>query len=146
MNPSSNNAIIWHLYCDGACRGNPGPASIGIALYDSSETPFFQHGSTIGETTNNEAEYRAVIRGLELALELFAKQGLPPHLKIHMDSELVVKQIKKIYKVKHEKMKLFHTNVMTLLENFESWEIIHVRREFNKEADRLANEALDSAG
>ena len=124
---------------DGGARGNPGPAAIGIVIRDGEGNVLQDLGETIGEATNNVAEYEALIRGIELAKELGADQ-----LQIHGDSELVVKQMLGQYKVKHPDMKPLHARAKEALDGVE-WQISHVRREQNAEADALVNQALDAA-
>ncbi|MFN8141908.1 MAG: ribonuclease HI family protein [Solirubrobacterales bacterium] len=124
---------------DGGARGNPGPAAIGIVVRDGEGNVLQDLGETIGEATNNVAEYRALIRGIGLARDLGATE-----LQIHGDSELVVKQMLGQYKVKHPDMKPLHAEAKAALEGLDSWSISHVRREQNAEADALVNQALDS--
>ncbi|HMU27697.1 MAG TPA: ribonuclease HI family protein [Solirubrobacterales bacterium] len=124
---------------DGGARGNPGPAAIGIVVRDGEGNVLQDLGETIGEATNNVAEYRALIKGIGLARELGATE-----LQIHGDSELVVKQMLGQYKVKHPDMKPLHAEAKAALEGLDSWSISHVRREQNAEADALVNQALDS--
>jgi len=124
---------------DGGARGNPGPAAIGVVLRDGGEV-VEEVGETIGEATNNVAEYRALLRGIELAAEHGATE-----LELVGDSELVVRQVEGRYKVKNAGMKKLHEEVKRALRGFDSWSIRHVRRESNADADRLVNEALDGA-
>jgi ribonuclease HI len=124
---------------DGGARGNPGPAAIGVVLRDGGEV-VEELGETIGEATNNVAEYRALLRGIELAAEHGATE-----LELVGDSELVVRQVEGRYKVKNAGMKKLHEEVERALRGFDSWSIRHVRRESNSDADRLVNEALDGA-
>jgi ribonuclease HI len=123
---------------DGGARGNPGPAAIGVVVRDDGGEVVAELGERIGETTNNVAEYRALLRGIELA----AAQGAT-ELDLVGDSELVVRQVEGRYKVKNEGMKELHQQVKRALREFDSWSIRHVRRERNADADRLVNEALD---
>lgn len=125
------------LYCDGASKGNPGPAAIGAVLYNEDGSAASQISKAIGNTTNNVAEYKALIAGLQKAHEL----GIE-NLSVFMDSELAVKQIKGIYKVKNAGLKPLYQEAKALIMKFDSFEIGHVLRDKNKEADRLANEAL----
>ncbi|MBN8869290.1 MAG: ribonuclease HI family protein [Solirubrobacterales bacterium] len=125
---------------DGGARGNPGPAAIGIVIRDGEGNVLEDLGETIGEATNNVAEYKALIRGIEMAKELGADE-----LQIHGDSELVVKQMLGQYKVKHPDMKPLHAQAKDALAGVSSWSISHVRREQNAEADALVNQALDTA-
>jgi ribonuclease HI len=123
---------------DGGARGNPGPAAIGIVLRDGDGEVLGEVGERIGEATNNVAEYRALLRGIELASEHGADE-----LELIGDSELVVRQVEGRYKVKNAGMKRLHGEVQRALRGFDSWSIRHVRRGDNAEADRLVNEALD---
>jgi ribonuclease HI len=125
---------------DGGARGNPGPAAIGVVLRDDGGEVMEEVGETIGEATNNVAEYRALLRGIELAAERGATD-----LELVGDSELVVRQVEGRYKVKNAGMKELHEQVKRALRDFDSWSIRHVRRESNADADRLVNEALDGA-
>jgi ribonuclease HI len=123
---------------DGGARGNPGPAAIGVVIRDPDGLILDEHGERIGEATNNVAEYRALIRGIERAAELGASE-----LDLVGDSELVVRQVEGRYKVKNAGIKPLHAEVKQALTAFDSWSIRHVRREMNAEADRLVNEVLD---
>jgi len=123
---------------DGGARGNPGPAGIGIVVRDGSGEVLEEVGEKIGEATNNVAEYRALLRGIELA----AAHGASD-LELVGDSELVVRQVEGRYKVKNAGMKQLHEEVRRALREFDSWSIRHVRRESNADADRLVNAALD---
>lgn len=130
-----NSKIIIHI--DGASRGNPGPASIGVAIYSGKELTD-ELSEEIGMQTNNFAEYSALIRALEFSLS----KGYS-NIEIKSDSELVVKQINKIYKVKDAAIKELFTKASSLIEKIDSVKISHVRREDNQIADKLANQALD---
>jgi ribonuclease HI len=123
---------------DGGARGNPGPAAIGIVVRDDDGAVLEEVGEKIGEATNNVAEYRALLRGIELA----GAQGVT-ELELIGDSELVVRQVEGRYKVKNAGMKELHAEVKKALAGFDSWSIRHVRRAENADADRLVNEALD---
>ncbi|HET8566671.1 MAG TPA: ribonuclease HI family protein [Solirubrobacterales bacterium] len=123
---------------DGGARGNPGPAAIGIVLRDGGGTVLEEVGEKIGAATNNVAEYRALLRGIELAAAHGATE-----LELVGDSELVVRQVEGRYKVKNAGMKELHDEVKEALRGFDSWSISHVRRTENAEADRLVNAALD---
>lgn len=131
----------WILRTDGGSRGNPGPAAAAFVLQDPAGERACSGGRFIGEATNNIAEYEALIWGLECALLKGARS-----LRVFLDSELVVKQIHGTYKVKHPNMLPLYQRVCALLRDFESTEVTHVRREENREADRLANEAMDVRG
>ena len=123
---------------DGGARGNPGPAAIGVVLRDAGGEVLEEHGETIGRATNNVAEYRALLRGIELAAEHGASE-----VELIGDSELIVRQVEGRYKVKDATMRELHAEVKRALGGFGSWTIRHVRREQNAEADRLVNEVLD---
>lgn len=128
------------LNCDGGSRGNPGAAAVGVVLRDTEGEVVAEISQAIGVATNNVAEYEAVIRGLERAIELEAEE-----VELVGDSELVAKQITGEYKVKHPDMKPLHARVVELLRNFDSWEIRTVPRAENSDADALVNQALDAA-
>jgi ribonuclease HI len=123
---------------DGGARRNPGPAAIGVVLRDGDGEVLEKVGEKIGEATNNVAEYRALLRGIELA-KAHGAEGL----ELIGDSELVVRQVEGRYKVKNAGMKELHAEVRRALRDFDSWSIRHVRRAENADADRLVNEALD---
>lgn len=128
------------LWTDGGARGNPGPAGIGVVMTDAQGEVVAEIAEYIGEATNNQAEYRALIAGLTRAQELAATV-----VDIRMDSELVVRQLQGEYKVKNENMKPLYAQATALLKTFARYTIQHVRREQNAEADKLVNQALDAA-
>ncbi len=130
----------WVVYSDGASRGNPGPASIGAAVYDGSGREVHAVSRRIGRATNNEAEYRAAIAGLEAALALGARD-----VELVMDSELVVRQLNMRYKVRNPALRRLFGRIKDLQWRFASFEVRHVRREENRRADELANLAFDGA-
>jgi ribonuclease HI len=123
---------------DGGARGNPGPAAIAAVVQAPGGEVLAERGERIGRATNNVAEYKALLLGIELAAALGA-----PELELVGDSELIVKQVKGEYKVKDAIMRELHAQVKQALRDFDRWSIRHVRREHNAEADRLVNEALD---
>lgn len=132
------------VYTDGGARGNPGPAAIGFVIKDASGKTVKSHGEAIGETTNNEAEYRAVISALQKAKALFGKSKTKEHeVEVRMDSELIARQLNGEYKIKEERLFPFFIKIWNLKMDFGSVSFQHVPREKNKEADRLVNEALD---
>jgi dinuclear metal center YbgI/SA1388 family protein len=139
--PAPSAPATFRLYTDGGARGNPGPAAVGVRLLAPDGALVAEYGRTIGPATNNVAEYRALVSGLELALEHGVQR-----LVCFLDSELVVRQIEGAYKVKEVTLKVFFTEARQLLARFDSVEVRHIRREENAEADRLVNEALDAAG
>jgi ribonuclease HI len=124
---------------DGGARGNPGPAAIAAVVQDAEGEVLEERGEKIGRATNNVAEYRALLLGIERARELGASE-----LELIGDSELIVRQVKGEYKVKDAALRELHAEVKRALSPFRSWSIRHVRRESNAEADRLVNEALDA--
>jgi ribonuclease HI len=125
---------------DGGARGNPGPAAIGVVVRNDDGAVVEQVGETIGQATNNVAEYRALLRGIELATAHGADE-----VELIGDSELVVRQIEGRYKVKHADMKELHAQAKAMLADFDGWSIRHVKRGQNADADALVNEALDNA-
>lgn len=134
---STHSAILW---TDGAARGNPGPAGIGVMLKTKTGEVLAAEGRFLGHTTNNVAEYRALLLGLERALERGIRK-----LQVRADSELLIKQLLGKYRVKAEGLKPLFERATELLRRFESVELKHVRREHNVEADRLANQGIDAA-
>lgn len=133
---SPENYLIAHT--DGGARGNPGPAGYGVVIHDSSGNKVAGLSRFLGHQTNNFAEYQALIASLEYAL-----QHGHPALKVISDSELVVRQVKGIYKVKEPTLRDLHARVRELISKLDWFEIEHVLRGHNREADRLANEAMD---
>ncbi|WP_213975801.1 ribonuclease HI family protein [Tepidanaerobacter acetatoxydans] len=127
-------------YTDGASRGNPGNAGIGVLLMDENQNVIKEISEYIGETTNNIAEYTAMITALKEALEMDCDE-----IEVISDSELMVKQINKEYQVKNEGLKPLYKEICKLLEEFKSYTVRHVRRENNKRADELANRGIDEA-
>jgi len=123
---------------DGGSRGNPGPAAIGVVVRDHDGEVVADAAEPIGSATNNVAEYRALIRGIELAAQNGATR-----VELYGDSELVVKQVRGEYKVKDAGLKPLHAEARAALSAFEEWSFSHVRREQNAEADALVNQALD---
>jgi ribonuclease HI len=123
---------------DGGARGNPGPAAIGAVVRDAGGEVLEERGERIGRATNNVAEYRALLLGIELAAAHGADE-----LELVGDSELIVRQVEGRYKVKDATMKELHAQVKAALQPFARWSIRHVRREQNADADRLVNAALD---
>ena len=127
----------YQLYCDGASRSNPGDASIGISiLLDGKEVHTIS--KKIGNATNNEAEYQALIDGLNYCVDNSIKE-----IQVFLDSNLVVEQVNKNFKVKAGNLKVLNSKVDDLIQEFNFIEINHVYREENKRADQLANMALD---
>jgi ribonuclease HI len=129
------------LEFDGGSRGNPGPAGIGVVIRAADGTPLVTLGRYIGKATNNVAEYTALITAMEKAKELGAKR-----VKIHGDSELIVRQMNGQYRVKHPDLVPLHREAKELFESFEGATIGHNYREKNELADRLGNLAMDRRG
>ncbi|WP_090551875.1 ribonuclease HI family protein [Natronincola ferrireducens] len=126
------------IYTDGGSRGNPGEAGIGIVIEDAEGNSIKEISQYIGTQTNNVAEYKALSRALEVAVDMGAT-----NVTCYLDSELVTKQIKGEYKVKNERMIPMYNMVMPLVNKFDKFHIEHIRREKNKKADALANRAMD---
>jgi len=125
---------------DGGARGNPGPAAIAAVVQDAGGEVLEERSETIGHATNNVAEYKALLLGIDRAVAFGAEE-----VDLVGDSELIVRQVKGDYKVKDATLRELHGQVLTALKSFESWSIRHVRRDDNAEADRLVNEELDRA-
>lgn len=129
---------MYIIYCDGASRSNPGEASFGVSInLNNKEIDTLKE--YIGIATNNVAEYR----GLIAALEYCVKNNIND-VEIYLDSLLVVQQVNKEFKVKSKKLGDLYSYSMTLIEKIKNIKVIHIRREYNKRADELANEALDA--
>ncbi|NOY53903.1 MAG: ribonuclease HI family protein [Deltaproteobacteria bacterium] len=125
------------IHTDGAAKGNPGPAGIGCIACAEDGTVLFEHCRYIGETTNNVAEYKALIDGLTRALEEGASE-----VRVASDSELMVRQLHGIYRVKQPHLRKLFDEVTRLSRRFDHFEIAHIPREENREADALANRAI----
>ena len=130
--------IVVHV--DGGARGNPGPAGIAAVASAPDGTELTAENAYIGETTNNVAEYKALLLGLELAKKLEARE-----VEVINDSELVARQIGGQYKVKHAGLRPLFLEAMKALRDFDKWSVRNVPRAQNKRADELVNEALDAA-
>ncbi len=126
------------LYTDGAARGNPGPAGAGVRVESPDGAAIDELAEYLGEATNNVAEYQALLLGLERARSLGASE-----VEVRSDSELLVRQMNGEYKVKNEGLRALVTRARTLERGFRSVAYVHVRRERNRDADRLANLAID---
>ena len=130
----------WLLMVDGAARGNPGEAGCGAVLLDGNGEVMEQFCRYLGRATNNVAEYEGLLLGLEGVLRLGGRR-----LRIQSDSELLVRQLTGVYRVKNEKLKELHGKALDLLRQLEAYRINHVPREDNQLADQLANQAIDEA-
>ncbi|MDE2571716.1 MAG: ribonuclease HI family protein [bacterium] len=128
------------IFSDGGSRGNPGPAAIGAVVSDEAGNVLHEVSERIGITTNNVAEYRALIEGLRAALELGFDAA-----RVRMDSELIVKQLRGEYRVKHEGLRPLYEEARRLLDRFVERDLKHVPRAQNRAADALVNRALDAA-
>jgi len=126
------------IFTDGASRGNPGPAAIGIVFYSPDDDCLLEHKERLGTQTNNYAEYMAVIRALELAVDKGTQT-----IDVYCDSQLLVKQMTGEYKVKAPQIRPLYLQAKALAQKFQKVDFHHIRREFNVEADALANQALD---
>jgi ribonuclease HI len=136
---ASSKAPRLIVHVDGGARGNPGPAAIGVVVSDPDGTVIDEVSETIGVATNNVAEYRALLRGLERAAALGARE-----VEVVNDSELVAKQLTGAYKVKHPSMRPLYEEASAALRTFDRWRISSVPRARNARADELVNEALDA--
>lgn len=128
---------ILKIFTDGGARNNPGPAGIGIVFKDGNGNTIERHKKYIGEKTNNQAEYEALIAALEKA------SGKAEKLECYLDSQLVVNQATGAYKVKNAEIRELLFKVKNLEQDFSEVHYFHIPREQNKEADKLVNEALD---
>jgi ribonuclease HI len=131
------------LNTDGGARGNPGPAGIGAVVRNEKGLIIGQYKKYIGETTNNQAEYKALILGLEEAWKISNIQNPIVDLEIRMDSELIVRQMQGRYKIKDQGLKPLAEQVLKLCKNFSAVTFHHVPRAQNSDADKLVNEAID---
>ncbi len=131
---------------DGGARGNPGPAAIGVVFFDADEEMLFSYKQTIGEATNNQAEYKAIIKALEILLKSKWLKGSGDEAEVvcRLDSLLVVEQVNGNYKVKNNDIKIFISRINNLLKEINRNVLfVHIPREQNKLADKLVNNALD---
>ena len=128
------------VHVDGGARGNPGPAAAGVVLSTPEGDVVDEASATIGQATNNVAEYRGLLLGLERARTLGATE-----VEVVNDSELIARQVNGAYRVKHADLKPLHRQALAALDGFERWSIRSVPREQNTRADRLVNQALDAA-
>lgn len=131
------------VHSDGGARGNPGPSAIGVVIETEAGEILDEISETIGDATNNIAEYTAVLRGLYALQARFGEETSNLEIDWRLDSELVVKQLSGEYKVKNPGLRSIFEEIRDLRVRFPKLSLKHVRREENKEADRLVNEALD---
>lgn len=136
---ATKSAVPAHTaHVDGGARGNPGPAGYGVAISDASGHPVAELSEYLGYRTNNYAEYQGLLAALRYAVKNQIRA-----LKVVSDSELMVRQMKGIYKVRHPELRKLYDEAQQLVRKFEHFEIRHALREHNQIADRLANEAMD---
>jgi len=128
-----------NIYTDGASRGNPGHSAIGIIINDDLHQNIAQISRYIGVGTNNNAEYTAVLTALQEAQKLKADS-----VTLYLDSELIARQLTGEYRVKSKPLQLFFIEINKIRRNFVSFNVVHIERSRNSEADKLANKALDS--
>ena len=140
MNPGGPAPTKLVLHVDGGARGNPGPAAIGVVVSQPDGELVDELAERIGPATNNVAEYRAVLRGLEQAAALGARE-----VELIGDSELVARQLTGAYKVKHPALRPLYEQAMAALRGFDRWQIRTVPRAQNAQADMLVNAALDGS-
>jgi len=136
---STASSPVPTAYIDGGARGNPGPAAYGVVIRTAEGKPLTELSKYLGVQTNNFAEYSALLAALEYALQ----QNFPG-LKVFSDSELLVKQMKGEYKVSHPVLKTLHSRAQELVRRLQHFSVHHVLRSYNREADRLVNQILDS--
>jgi ribonuclease HI len=137
--PGARLKKVLRLYTDGAARGNPGPAGLGVVIEDDQKVRLRGLHRYLGVATNNEAEYHALIEGLKAVAP-----WNPDRLEIFLDSNLVVEQVRGKYRVKKPELQRLHEQTMELLKQFDDkWTIAHVERDHNKGADAMANRAID---
>lgn len=129
---------MFFLNCDGGSRGNPGPSSSGAVLFDDNEKIIDSVGEYLGIKTNNYAEYNAVSIGIKMALKNAVED-----ITIRLDSQLIVRQMSGMYKIKSPHLILIQNEINGLLKYFTTYQFKHVYREFNKDADSVVNEVLD---
>lgn len=135
---------IFIIYSDGGARGNPGPAAIGYVIQDSKSRPLKEHGEAIGEATNNIAEYRAIIAALKKLKGLIGgERAKKVRVEVRSDSELIVRQLNAQYKIKEKELVPLFVEAWNVRQDFGKVQFVHVRREQNRAADYLVNQALD---
>ncbi len=140
VKPKKEESSSSHLkvFTDGASRGNPGPAGIGVVICDQKGVPLWEEGEAVGKMTNNMAEYRALLKGIEKSLEFH-----PQKVDFYLDSQLVVNQMKGIYRVKNLNIRSLYEKCKELLQKIPDYQFHHVPREENRKADALANQGIE---
>lgn len=136
--PDASNSRPHTAHVDGGARGNPGPAGFGVVLHDSAGKKIAELSQYLGHRTNNYAEYNGLLAALRYAIAHHIQS-----VKIISDSELMVRQMKGIYKVRHPDLRKLYDEAQRLTSQIEHVEVRHALREHNQDADRLANEAMD---
>lgn len=134
----SAGSQVYSLYSDGASRGNPGDSGAGIIIKDAQGRTVKRVRKYLGVGTNNSAEYKALLLGIKIAKSIGIKK-----LNVYLDSEIVARQIKGEYRVKEPGLKILHRKVLQIMRHFDKINIMKIPRELNREADLLANEAID---
>jgi len=130
-----------NVYVDGAARGNPGPAGCGVVIKSDAKKTLKELSRYIGTATNNVAEYNALLCALEESLAMGAEEVV-----VYLDSELIAQQLKGEFRVRDEQMKILFDRAVDLINRFKRCEVVHIGREKNREADKLANKAINLAG
>jgi len=132
------------IYTDGGSRGNPGPAGVGFVVCNEKGEVLKKYGEAIGQATNNEAEYQALILALKKIKALFGKDKMKTaQIEVRMDSELIINQLSHKYKIEDAKLQSLFLQVWNLLIDFGGYNFVAIAREQNSEADKLVNQALD---
>lgn len=132
------------IFTDGGARGNPGPAAIGVVVADEKGVPIKKYSHYLGEKTNNEAEYEAIIFALKKVKALYGKDKIKQiNIETRSDSELIVRQINHEYKIEEDHLQKLFMKIWNMLIDFGKVKFVHIQREYNKEADALVNECLD---
>lgn len=139
---TNEHNLVITVYTDGGSRGNPGPAAYGYVINNDLGERICEEGKAIGVNTNNYAEYSGILAAINKASELFPPDRVV--LKFYMDSEVAKKQLTGEYTIRNANLKILYTQIKAREKSFAKVEYHHIRREFNKEADRLVNLALDS--
>jgi len=133
------------IYTDGGSRGNPGEAAIGVVVCNNNGEALKKYGEPIGQATNNEAEYQALIFAFKKMKQVFSKAKMAEaQIEVRMDSELIVKQLSHQYKIEEPNLQQLFLQVWNLMLDFGPIKFVAVPRERNKEADRLVNQALNN--
>jgi ribonuclease HI len=141
VNSSDTLRTGWVVHCDGGARGNPGPAGFGFVICDADGEEVYSRGEFVGNATNNVAEYRGLIAAARQVAELGGRS-----VTFRVDSQLLQRQVTGQYRVKAAHLKPLHADLMQALRAVPGWSVEHVRREHNRHADKLVNQAIDARG